>query len=150
MKRLLLLLLGILLVAHTASAADVPQFKDFPAKESYEGKNAPVDLSTPKAREFRTRLKEAALQKPNFAGHYILTKWGCGSGCVQPAIINARNGRVFIFPFTVSTVGEEIIDQVQFRMDSVLIIVNGSRNEQPENGSFYYLWDGKELKPIAE
>ncbi len=135
--------------AFTAFAADFPQFKDFPATEVHQGNNAPVNLATPAAREFRTRLTEAARQQPNFAGHCILTRWGCGSGCIQPAIIDAKSGRVFMVPFTVTTVGEEVVDPMQFRPDSRLLIVNGSRNDQPENGSFYYLWDGKQLELIG-
>ena len=148
MKKFPLSVFVVLLMALTAFAADLPQFKDFPATEVYQGKNSPVKLATSEARRFRTRLTEAAEQKPNFAGHYILTKWGCGSGCVQPAVIDAENGSVFMVPFTVTTVEEEVIDQVQFRTDSRLLIVNGSRNDQPENGSFYYLWDGKQLELI--
>ncbi len=141
----------VLLTAFTAFpafAADLPQFKDFPATKVYQGKNSPVNIATPEAREFRTRLTEAARQKPNFAGHYILAHWGCGSGCIRPAIIDAKSGRVFMVPFTVASVGEEDIDQVQFRPDSRLFIVNGSRNDQPENGSFYYLWNGRQLELI--
>lgn len=149
MKNILFLLSVILLTINAGLAAELPRFKDFPIAEVYEGTNSPVDLSTPEAHKFRTRLREASLQKPNFAGHYILTRWGCGSGCVQPAIINAKNGRVFIVPFTITTVGEEVVDILQFRPDSQLFIVNGSRNDQPENGIYYYLWDGKKLKLIG-
>jgi hypothetical protein len=45
------------------------------------------------AREFRTRLREAARDKPNFAGRFIGTTLGCGTECVQGAIIDARTGR---------------------------------------------------------
>jgi hypothetical protein len=48
------------------------EFGDYPVAEKYRDKNAPVVLSK-KDRIYRTRLKEAAKQKPNFAGHYILT-----------------------------------------------------------------------------
>lgn len=129
-------------------ARDLPRFKDFPAKEIYSGKNAPVNLSSPEARKFKTRITEAAQQKPNFAGHYILARWGCGAGCLQAAIVDAKDGRVFMMPFTVTTVGEEVIDPVQFDLQSDLLIVNGSRNDQPENGSFYYRWDGNQLTLI--
>ncbi len=151
MKKLPLPVLIVLLTAFTALTAfatDIPQFKDFPATGIYQGKNSPVNLASPDARKFRTRLTEAARQKSNFAGHYILAHWGCGSGCIQSAIIDAKSGRVFMVPFTVASVGEEDIDQVQFRPDSRLFIVNGSRNDQPENGSFYYVWNGKQLELI--
>lgn len=148
MKKFPLPIIFVLSMALTAFAADLPQFRDFPATGVHQGKNAPVRLTTPEAGQFRTRLTEAARQPSNFAGHYILVWWGCGSGCIRPAIINTKNGRVFMLPFTVTTVGEEVVNPVQFRPDSRLLIVNGSRNDQPENGSFYYLWDGKQLRLI--
>lgn len=150
MKKFPLLAFFVSLIPLAAVAADLPQFKDFPVTEVYQGKNSPLNLTTPEARKFRTVLTESAQQKPDFAGHYIFAHWGCGSGCHQTAIIDAKNGRVFMVPFTITTVGEEEIDPVQFRPDSRLVVVNGSRNDQPENGSFYYLWDGKRLKLIQE
>lgn len=148
MKTFSLSIFIILLMTSSAIAADMPQFKDFPAKEMHQGENAPLKLTTSETREFRTRLTEAAQVKPNFAGHYILTRWGCGSGCTMPAIIDAKTGHVFMVPFTVVTVGEKVIDPVQFRLNSKLLIVNGSRNDQAENGTFYYLWNGKQLELI--
>lgn len=134
-------LLTVIIYADSAS----PQFKDYPVSQIYKGPNAPAHLSSPEAREFRTRLKEAARQKPNFAGHYIVAKWGCGSGCIMPAILDAKTGKVFMVPFTISTVGEEVVDPLQFRLDSRLLIANGSRNDAEENGTFYYRWDENRL-----
>jgi len=51
-----------------------PRFSDYPAIGKYNGKNAPLVLKKDD-REFRTRLRFAARQAPNFAGHYILTAW---------------------------------------------------------------------------
>src|SRR4051794_26520256 len=75
--------------------SNVPHFKDYPAAEIYKGSTAPLVL----ARDdftFKTRLRWAAKnQKPNFAGHYILTSWGCGAECVMGAVIDAKTGRVY-------------------------------------------------------
>ena len=146
MKKFPRLAFFVLLVPLATLAADSKKFEDFPVRELFQGKSAPVRLATREARQFRTRLTEASRQKPNFAGHYIFARWGCGSGCVQTAIIDAKTGRVFMVPFTVTTVGEEVVEPVQFRPDSRLVVVNGSRNDQAENGTYYYLWDGKRLK----
>jgi hypothetical protein len=59
----------------------VPRFKDYPTGEIYGGPTARLVL---KKRDltFKSRLQWAAEnQKPNFAGHYILTSWGCGAEC---------------------------------------------------------------------
>jgi hypothetical protein len=58
-----------------------PKFADYPATEAYSGKNAP-GVITANDRQFQTRLRQAATKRPNFARHYILTSWGCGSTCM--------------------------------------------------------------------
>ncbi len=36
---------------------------------------------------------------PNFAGHFVIVRWGCGSPCLMAAIVDLRTGRVFPPPF---------------------------------------------------
>jgi hypothetical protein len=79
--------------------AGVPRFSDYPVSERYHGRTAPLVL-TRAARMYRTRLREAARERPNFAGHFIVATWGCGTECVEGVIIDARTGRVFMLPFT--------------------------------------------------
>ncbi|HAF21422.1 MAG TPA: hypothetical protein DCK93_00685, partial [Blastocatellia bacterium] len=75
--------------------ANLPHFKDYPASEMYKGATAPLVL-TRADQTFKTRLRWAAKnQKPNFAGHYILTSWGCGAECVMGAVIDARTGKAY-------------------------------------------------------
>ena len=76
-----------------------PEFADYPVTEDLRGRPAPVDLAShPLAARFRTRLREAADTGPNFAGYYTIASWGCGSGCIQYAIVNARDGGVSFPP----------------------------------------------------
>ena len=65
-----------------------PRFDDYPVNERYTGKTAPLVLSR-EARTYRTRLREAAREKPNFAGHFIVTSWGCCSPG-EPATTSRR------------------------------------------------------------
>jgi len=139
----------ITLIAH--AQVNAPEFKDCPAGRKYTGKNAPLVL-TRDARMFRTRLKEAARQKPNFAGHYILTTWGCGMGCVMGAVIDARTGKVYRIPFTLCCWGDDGGDTfapVKFRLDSKLIILSGVRDEkQGDEGTHFYLFENNRFVPI--
>src|SRR5215207_9403419 len=74
-----------------------PAFTRYAAKV-IKPRNVRVNLRSHKnANRFRTNLRSAAKGGVNFAGHYILTTWGCGTNCSQSAIIDARTGRVF-FP----------------------------------------------------
>lgn len=127
-------------------AADrAPQFGDLPATGGPPTRNAPLVLTRQDA-TFRTRLRQAATERPNFAGHYVLTTWGCGSGCIMGAVINARNGRVTFLPAAVhrgfDDNGPEV-DRIEFRADSRLLVLNGIRDEaEGDAGAHYYRIEG--------
>ncbi|MFA6597290.1 MAG: hypothetical protein WCS69_06175 [Ignavibacteriaceae bacterium] len=121
-----------------------PSFDDFPILDTFKGIPAKVDLSSnPYAKKFRTVLREGAKIGPNFAGHFRLVEWGCGSSCQSHAIVDAKNGKVF-FPFNlVTTAG------IDFRLSSSLVITDPidtlSLETIPVLYSYYYNWDGKKL-----
>jgi hypothetical protein len=119
-----------------------PRFKDYPVAEIYKGKNAPLKLSRDD-KMFRTRLKWAVdNQKPNFAGHYILTTWGCGTSCIMGAVIDAKTGKVSWWNFSICCWSGEADDNfqpIEFRDNSKLIIFFGVRNEEDgDHGIHYY------------
>lgn len=141
---------------------DAPKFDDFPA-EAYAGPNAEPDLrSSRQSRLFRTRLKEWAREKPNFAGHYILAGWGCGTDCTTLAIIDARTGKVYHPPGATLNVAVNVHHSllaegdrwhssgaVRYRPDSRLLVLIGNPEEKKENrGISYYVWDKNRLKRI--
>ncbi len=141
-----------LLVAPIAHADALPAFKDFPASAPYSGPVAKPKLVTKEDRMYRTRLRESAKQTPNFAGHYVLTVFGCGASCVQAAALDAKTGKVTWLPFTVccaSTNAEPDAEPLDFRLNSRLLVVTGSRNEEGSGRYFYALEDGR-FKLIRE
>ena len=76
----LLLALSLSVVFQSsATQSRVPQFKDYPVSKIYDGKNAPLVLSR-KDMTYRTKLREAAKEKPNFAGHYYSRDLGMQRG----------------------------------------------------------------------
>lgn len=118
-----------------------PRFKDYSVNEIYKGKNAPLNL-THDNKTFRARLKWAVdNQKPNFAGHYILTTWGCGTSCIMGAVIDAKTGKVSWWNFSICCwYGDE--DMIEFRSDSKLIVFFGVRNEKDgDYGAHYYKFE---------
>jgi|RhiMetdeSRZDD1v2_1073273.scaffolds.fasta_scaffold1894145_1 hypothetical protein len=129
----------------TLAQSSVPQFKDYPAGEVYNGPIAPLvfkrnDLA------FKTRLRSAAKnQKPNFAGHYILTSWGCGTECVMGAVIDAKTGKVYWWDFSTCCWGtgtDDKFNPIEFRPDSRLIVFSGQRNEKDgDDGAHFYRFD---------
>ena len=134
------LLLATLVPAIAAAQPAPPRFEDFPAAVPRSGPSAPVRIATAGDRMFRTRLREAASQPPDFAGHYKLGLWGCGTSCVMGAAIDARTGGVTWLPFTACCARVDA-EPLAYRRDSRLLVVRGSRNEAG-SGTYYYRFDG--------
>ena len=129
-----------------------PRFDDFPISRIYKGVPAPVDLgSDPTARSYRTRLRQEARKGANFAGHYTVVSWGCGSNCESIAIVDALNGGVY------DGIGDE--RGADFKINSNLMI---SDPAYPPGGTAYgdnpsdklpvryYVWNDHKFKLIYE
>jgi hypothetical protein len=121
----------------------LPKFDDYQVDEQYHGKTA-SPVITNHDREFRTRLRYAAREKANFAGHYVVTVWGCGAACLMGAAIDAKTGKVYWIPFTICCWPLEVEKPLDFRLDSSLIVFTGSRGEQG-GGVYYYKFDGRQF-----
>ena len=144
-------LIGISL-AHAKNA--VPQFKDYPVKSVYTGKTAQLDLSDEGAKMFRTRLRDALKEKPDFAGEYVITMWGCGASCRMYSFINKRTGKLL----SDGLGGEERQeDVVASRVNSRLLVtqeenMNGNWQVKSITTRFYVLDKGKlkQIKSVVE
>lgn len=120
----------------------IPQFKDYAATDYYQGKTV-SPIITKDDRTFRTRLREGAKEKPNFAGRYILTAWGCGALCLMGAVIDARTGKIYWLPHSTCCwrVGDDNFNPIEFRINSRLVVFSGLRNESEkdsEDDSHFY------------
>ncbi|MBI5215970.1 MAG: hypothetical protein HY960_09460 [Ignavibacteriae bacterium] len=128
-----------------------PEFNDYLVDDIFKGQGVKVNLkSHPDARKFRTRLKEAATGGPNFAGHYVVVDWGCGSSCQQFAIINLQTGDVYMDTPATSY-------GTSFKTYSNLLITDPIDKETFEEFgnenpvwlmTRYYIWNGKQLIQI--
>lgn len=144
---------------------DAPRLEDYPAKP-YAGPNAAPDVrGHARSRMYRTQLRGWATEKPNFAGHYILATWGCGTGCTQIAVIDALTGKIFhpVGARTNSIVGvhdELLVDAgssmrradfgaLRYSADSRLLVLIGTPEERAENrGISYFVWENGSLKRV--
>ncbi len=136
-----------------ASDASLPTFEQFPANPSSAHAPAKVRLdSHPKARRFRTVLREGAAAGPNFAGRYTIITWGCGTACQEVGIIDATNGQVFFPRQLQPNAYDAVTDETppfQYRLDSRLLIVAGSPLDRADNiGIHYFVWGGRSLKEV--
>lgn len=147
-----LLALAVTLLVPCSAGEKSPQYRDYPVTNVFKSQPATVKLgSNPKARQFRTQLRKQAAQGPNFAGHYRIAVWGCGSSCQQFAIIDCKTGHVYFspqLPYVTYVHWNGDDPGLQFRIDSRLLILNCSPQEEETNGSFYYLWTTNQLQLI--
>src|SRR5229473_6874968 len=71
-----------------------PKFSDFPVKDIYQGQPA-RPIITKEFRSFRTMIRNGADSDVEFAGHYTIPRWGCGTDCNGFVIVDSISGRVY-------------------------------------------------------
>jgi hypothetical protein len=65
----------------------------------YRGPSATPDFySLPGSRRFRTRIRDGIRQGVNFAGHYAIVTFGCGTDCSSSFLVDVKSGQIFTFP----------------------------------------------------
>ena len=143
------------LLASVLLHATEPSFEQFRVEEVFKGKSAEPRLNTAFARNFATAIREGAARGPNFAGGFAIVQWGCGSECVQMAVVDEKGGAVYRGPFSTLAFSPSLIwhgreadrfEPVSFRLDSRLLIVRGCPEENEQNcAMFFYEWDGKKF-----
>jgi hypothetical protein len=135
------------------SAGKLPAFADYRVRIS-KARPKPIRFGNNRdARMFRTRLREAHRGGVNFAGHFIFTSWGCGTGCQMGAIITTRMGVVY-FPKELAGIGFGVDgapvsdDPMQYRKSSKLFILDGYAGNGKANGVTYLIWQGNQFKQV--
>ena len=160
MKTRILLLTALILAYSSVGLpqSTLPTFTQYAVKVQ-KIRNVKVNLKSHKsANMFRTNLRNAAKEGVNFAGHYILTTWGCGTNCTQSAIIDARNGKVF-FPEQLEGAGfgfcelPDATEQKVFKANSRLLVLNGFKGgdlsiDNAPCGIYYLEWTGTGFKQV--
>ena len=145
----------VLLGAASTQGQTLPRFESYPAAGRFSGTPAPAIISHPRARLFRTMIQNQAKDQPNFAGHYHVATWGCGTDCQGLALIDARTGRVYFNPRALNVAGVPYQDEerLQFRLDSRLMIISGSVdgfNRYQDEAKFYYEWRNNHFRLIRK
>lgn len=63
--------------------------------EAYTGEPAPVNFdSNPEAKLFLTTITDQVAEGANFAGHYTVATWGCGTNCIGYAVVDVLTGNI--------------------------------------------------------
>lgn len=106
------------------------------------------------AHRYRTRLTEGLRDLPvNFAGHYVMVTWGCGTTCLDGGMVDARSGEATALPFLLDSFGSfevEIDDPLLFSADSRLVIMLGRLRAVDEiPRQYFFEWVGDKLEPLC-
>jgi hypothetical protein len=113
--------------------SSVPRFEDFPAGEMFRGKPARVHWPTdyPRYDFFKLSIKDLIAGGVNFAGHYAVREWSCGTNCRWLVILDMKTGKFLrSSPYGSLSLYDEQMpkhehDWLQLRPDSRLLIASG-------------------------
>lgn len=146
---------GVILVS-TQALASPPlvglKFKNFPVKQLYRGPMNTPEINTDDAPEtpMNWAIANAATDPPNFAGHFRVVKFSCGTECTAYAITDVISGRLVArgsvdFPYEVGFYQKsELPHGLEYHADSRLFVLQGCVPKQP-CGSYYFVLDGDRL-----
>lgn len=130
-----------------------PRFREYKVKRIYRGEPARA-LITGEFRMFRTRIRQGAKSDVEFAGHYTIPRWGCGTECNVFMIVDSISGKVsdglgiggLPFDWLEERGGDEAIPRMEFYPNSRLLKINACPNEENCGLYDYEMVDGKGLK----
>jgi hypothetical protein len=130
-----------------------PRFRDYRVKNIYRGEPA-TPMITKEFRGARTRIREGAKSQVEFAGHYTIPRWGCGTDCNGFVIVDSISGRVFdglgiaglALPWLQQYGGDDAIPRMEFYPNSRLLKINACPNEKDCGFYDYEMIEGKGLK----
>ena len=86
----------------------------------------------------------------NFAGHYFVAIWGCGTTCVWGGIVEAKSGRIIELPSVSGWFDvHEKFEAIDFRHNSRLLVLSGACNEEKgDMGRHYYVLENGKLRSL--
>jgi hypothetical protein len=130
-----------------------PSFSGYRVKNVYHGKPAQA-IITKEFRGFRARIREGAKSSVEFAGHYTIPRWGCGTDCNGFVIVDSITGKVYAglgvaglpFSWLEEYGGDDAIPRMEFYSNSRLLEINACPNEKDCGFYDYEMIDGKGLK----
>lgn len=141
--------------AAPASACPSPSFDRYPARAVRAPRALPdaPRLRSKEARLYRTVIRGKFTEPANFAGHYRVAVWGCGTDCRNFAILDKYTGTTYTMPGVqeISGVMGNGDERLDFRAGSTLLIVSGCFNDDCGHGNakaarFFYEWTGTRLR----
>jgi hypothetical protein len=138
----------VLAVALGTAAEERFPFEKYPANDIFRGKPATPQINSTEARKYRTRITNGATRGPNFAGHYNIISWGCGTSCGVYVIVDAKTGDVY-WPPEISRGVNLGVAGPEYRLKSTLLVL--ANCPPPDVYGYkscdrkFYNWNGSQL-----
>ncbi|WP_256347952.1 MULTISPECIES: hypothetical protein [Pseudomonas] len=102
MKRILTAVALAMCVASASHADDRFTFEKYPASTVSNKALSKVDWSSNKALAGQWRIKESIEdtvgKKADFAGHFVVATYGCGTGCQATVFVDVYDGKLYKAP----------------------------------------------------
>ena len=150
-KLILSLLMPIALIScKEVAQKDAKSASEIPSNSEIRSK-ADIDfMSNPMAEDHRDVISEKynALEV-NFASYYVITTWGCGSGCVTGAMVDTRDGKVYSMPEDKEWGGNGTYIESKKESEILLTVaVAQSPTGETEESRKYWVWN-EDLKTFT-
>ena len=167
------LLLAVAATAEQDAQSNLPRsahYADYVVAGEWKGTPAKLRLESPSGRMFRTQFLQASRRRPNFAGHYRITTWGCGTFCVAGGIVDLATGQLYPLPGSIGTTSWDkwifctsvfragdlaTKKEVETRADSRLLIIRCADADGPDRGgsydhTSYFAFEDNTFRKVAE
>ena len=136
------------------SPVALPRYADFAVTPETLPTRPALKRNNRFSRKYRTRLGEGLRDLPvNFAGHFVMVTWGCGTTCLDGGMVDARTGQATALPFLLDSFASlevDIADPLLYRADSRLVVMLGMlREEDAIPRQYFYQWTHGRLKPLC-
>jgi hypothetical protein len=146
-----LFVLGILAIG-VGWAAGIPTFDEFDTAEAFNGPAAFPQIRSLAQKKFEAQIRRQSTLPANFAGHYKIAAWGCGSSCVSIAVINLKTGEVHDGPFSTLGYGsaytcEGGFEELEYKASSRMLVARGCPEDR-NCGTCYFEWNGNRFERL--
>ena len=100
------------------------QFDNYKVDKVYKGRLAPPNFNTdPNAKYYNTKIVEGCkAEGVNFAGHYKIVDWGCGTMCQEMAVVDRISGQIIYSQIPFDKVDGH--SGISYKIDSRMLIIN--------------------------
>ncbi len=131
-----------------------PRFEDYPAGRIFHGKPTQIDWPPDYAQHefFQARIHDLVNSGVNFAGHYVVGEWSCGTDCRWLFVLDMRTGK-FLSTAPYGPHRPPNRDWLKTRPESRLLIASGCFNVEAQKkpiecGTKYFKFERQQFVTI--